>query len=336
RSCSSLSERLNRELTTRKLPLFYDYLHPQPSHLLNATLTDLFPNQQPFVLKSRTLPSIETPLHMAPGHHLVYFPPQVTLSQLLPDGTDILHSPGDPFNRRLWAGGKVRFPTLSGPLLDGCRAVCLETIRDVTVKGLKGEEKIVVSIERRVGVVKERDEEEEHDIKERIWTENEEENGQASVIETRNLIFMREKTQEQLENDKKYFGEISRIIKPPSDAQFRYRIRPNKSLLFRFSALTFNAHLIHLDEIYTQHMEGYRKLLVHGPLTLMLLLTAMQGHLQPRHFIKGIEYRNLAPLYVDEELIVCGKPKTGRRIDAWDVWIEGPEGGLAVRGSVQT
>lgn len=71
----------------------------------------------------------------------------------------------------------------------------------------------MVSIERRVGVVKERDEEEEHDIKGRIWTENEEENGQASVIETRNLIFMREKTQEQLENDKKYFGENSRIIK---------------------------------------------------------------------------------------------------------------------------
>lgn len=83
-------------------------------------------------------------------------------------------------------------------------------------------------------------------------------------------------------------------------------------------------------------MEGYRNLLVHGPLTLMLLLTAMQGHLQPRHFIKDIEYRNLAPLYVDEELTVCGKPKTGRRTGAWDVWIEGPEGGLAVRGSVRT
>lgn len=143
---------------------------------------------------------------------MVYFPPQVTLSQLLSDGTDVLHSPGDPFNRRLWAGGKVRFPILSGPLLDGSRAVCLETIRDVTVNGLKGEEKIVVSIERRVGVLKERDEE-EHDIRRRIWTENEEENGQASVIETRNLIFMREKTQEQLENDKKNFGENNRIIK---------------------------------------------------------------------------------------------------------------------------
>ena len=148
---------------------------------------------------------------MAPGHHLVYFPPQVTLSQLLPDGTDILHSPGDPFNRRLWAGGKVRFPTLDGPLLDGSRAVCLETIRDVTVKGPKGEEKIVVSIERRVGVVEEQ--EEEHEIREKIWTENEEENGQASIIETRNLIFMREKTQEQLENDKKNFEENNRNIK---------------------------------------------------------------------------------------------------------------------------
>lgn len=293
---------------------------------------------------------------MAPGHHLVYFPPQVTLSQVLPDGTDILHSPGAPFNRRLWAGGKVRFPTLSGPLLDGSRAVCLETIRGVTVKGLEGEEKIVVSIERRMGVVKER--EEEHKIRERIWTENEEENGQASVIETRNLIFMREKTQEQLEKEKKNFEENKRNIKcalrfdscygnrmiltllllskAPSDAEFCQKIRPNKSLLFRFSALTFNAHLIHLDKTYTQQIEGYRNLLVHGPLTLTLLLTAMQGHLQSRHFIKDIEYRNLAPLYVDEELTVCGKPKIGRRTGAWDVWIEGSQGGLAVRGTVQT
>lgn len=208
RSCSSLSERLNRELTTRKLPLFYDYLHPQPSHLLNVTLFDLFPKQGRFVQESKILPSIET---MAPGHHLVYFPPQVTLTQLLPDGTDVLHSPGDPFNRRLWAGGRVRFPTPCGPLLDGSRAVCLETIRGVTVKGLEGEEKIVVKIERRIGVVKEG--EEEPDIRERLWKENEEEDGQASVIEVRNLIFMREKTQEQLENDKKYFGTNIKNIK---------------------------------------------------------------------------------------------------------------------------
>lgn len=128
-------------------------------------------------------------------------------------------------------------------------------------------------------------------------------------------------------------------FKAPSGAEFRHSIKPTKSLLFRFSALTFNAHLIHLDKSYTQQMEGYRNLLVHGPLTLTLLLTALQNHLaQSGLVIEDIEYRNLAPLYVDEELAVCGKQKTGRNVNenTWDVWIEGPEGGLAVRGTVKT
>lgn len=214
RSYSSLSGRLNQELTSRQLPLAYDYLHPQPSHLLNVTLNDLFSKeQQSAFLKngSTALPSIDSSLCMPPGHHLVYFPPQVTLSQLLPDGTDILHTPGEPFNRRLWAGGKVRFPDRAGPLLDGRRAVCLETIRDVVVKGLEGEEKIIVSIERRVGVVKEG--EDDQSVRGRIWKENEEDPGAASVIETRNLIFMREKTQEQLDHDRGSFGSNSKNVK---------------------------------------------------------------------------------------------------------------------------
>lgn len=221
RSYASLSECLNRELTARRLPLTYDYLRPQPSHLLNVTLTDLFPNQEsPW--HSTTLPSINSPRHLAPGHHLVYFPPQVTLSQLLPDGTDVLHSPGEPFNRRLWAGGKVRFLSPSDPLLNGSRAVCLETIRDVTVKGIEGKEKIFVRIERRIGVVGES--EEEHNIKERIWEADEEDPGQASVIETRNLVFMREKSSEQLNKDKGNFGNNTRNVK---------RAHPRSVFVFR-------------------------------------------------------------------------------------------------------
>lgn len=211
RSYASLPERLNRELTARRLPLTYDYLHPQPSHLLNVTLTDLFSNQESSRQDSTTLPSINSPPHLAPGHHLVYFPPQVTLSQLLPDGTDLLHSPGEPFNRRLWAGGKVRFLSPSNPLLNGSRAVCLETIRDVTVKGIEGEEKIFVRIERRVGVVGES--EAEHNIRERIWKADEEDPGQASVIETRNLVFMREKSPEQLNQDKENYRTNTRNVK---------------------------------------------------------------------------------------------------------------------------
>ena len=49
--------------------------------------------------------------------------------------------------------------------------------------------------------------------------------------------------------------------------------------------------------------------------------------------IETIEYRNLAPLYAEEEMRVCGRKQEG---DAWDVWIEGKDGGYAVKGRVTT
>lgn len=210
RAHSSLAERLQQELTTRKLPLMYDYLHPQPSHLLNLTLCDILtPSSNASEVKT-DLPSITNPSPLPIGHHLIYFPPQVTLSQLLPDGTDVLHTPGDPFNRRLWAGGKLRFPA-GAPLLDGSRAVCIESMRNVTVKGREGEEKVIVTIERRIGTVPER--ESEAQTWSRLWTENEADAGESSVIENRDLIFMRCKTAEQIQSDKEQFGKPTRIVK---------------------------------------------------------------------------------------------------------------------------
>ena len=42
-------------------------------------------------------------------------------------------------------------------------------------------------------------------------------------------------------------------------------------LLFRFSAVTANAHRIHYDHPYATGVEGYPDLVVHGPLTAVLL-----------------------------------------------------------------
>lgn len=122
----------------------------------------------------------------------------------------------------------------------------------------------------------------------------------------------------------------------PQDPEFSLPITPTKALLFRFSALTFNAHSIHLDQSYTRNIEGYRNLLVHGPLTLALMLTALQNHLVKRMLVvQEIQYKNLLPLFVDEKMRICGKPQQGNG-ENWDVWIENKDGGLAVRGTVQT
>jgi hydroxyacyl-ACP dehydratase HTD2-like protein with hotdog domain len=70
-------------------------------------------------------------------------------------------------------------------------------------------------------------------------------------------------------------------------------------------------------------------------LTLTLLLSVLQQQLSRLNLrISDIEYKNLAPLFVEQEMVICGKPKND--IGAWDVWIEGPDGGLAVRGTAHT
>lgn len=213
-SSSPVSE-LENTLTRRRLPIIYDYLTPQPSHLLNLSLaSSLSESHSPASTTSEaqcTLPSILKPSHMPIGHHLVYFPPQIPSSQLLPDGTDELHSPGDPFNRRMWAGGSVRFFDQGGPLLNGQRAVCVEGIRDAKIKGREGEEKIFVGIERRIATIDERENDKE--VRSRVWTQSEDEQGDSLVIERRNLVFMRDRTPDEINAARAAKNEPRRAVK---------------------------------------------------------------------------------------------------------------------------
>jgi hypothetical protein len=79
---------------------------------------------------------------------------------------------------------------------------------------------------------------------------------------------------------------------------------------------------------------------VHGPLSLTLMLQAISGHLEAetkgQHVLESIEYRNFAPLYCDEEMRICGVKKGTGDGHVYDVWIEGPTGGMAVKGTVRT
>lgn len=56
----------------------------------------------------------------------------------------------------------------------------------------------------------------------------------------------------------------------------------------------------------------------------------------PATMVDRIDYRNLAPLFVDQPLTVCGKKKgKGRAAGTWDIWIEN-EYGLAVKADIRT
>jgi hydroxyacyl-ACP dehydratase HTD2-like protein with hotdog domain len=78
-------------------------------------------------------------------------------------------------------------------------------------------------------------------------------------------------------------------------------------------------------------VEGYRNLLVHGPLTVVLILSALRARLQKGEMVLKLDYRNLAPLYAEEEMMVCVR-RDPEKAQNFDVWIEGKEGGYAVKG----
>ena len=62
---------------------------------------------------------------------------------------------------------------------------------------------------------------------------------------------------------------------PPAPDEWAIDISP--TLLFRFSALTYNAHRIHYDRDYARQAEGYSGLLTHGPLQALAMTEAARG-----------------------------------------------------------
>ncbi len=78
-------------------------------------------------------------------------------------------------------------------------------------------------------------------------------------------------------------------------------VQPGEPLLFRFSALTFNSHRIHYDLPYATEVEGYRGLVVHGPLTATLLLDLARRELGDNALSK-FTFRGLSPAICGEAL----------------------------------
>ena len=98
------------------------------------------------------------------------------------------------------------------------------------------------------------------------------------------------------------------------DAPYTFTYRPTPPLLFRFSALTFNGHRIHYDRDWTRDIEGHPNLVVHGPLTA-LMLVELAEHVAAREGrqLERFEYRATSPMYVDEAIrLACGAVKEGR------------------------
>jgi 3-methylfumaryl-CoA hydratase len=89
---------------------------------------------------------------------------------------------------------------------------------------------------------------------------------------------------------------------PEPAAGPRLRTVPNEVRLFRFSALTGNAHRIHYDRPYAETVERLPGLLVHGPL-LALLLLELPRREAPSRTVRAFEFRLRRPVTSGTEVV---------------------------------
>ncbi|PWN96035.1 hypothetical protein FA09DRAFT_362346 [Tilletiopsis washingtonensis] len=207
-------------------------------------LSDMVPPHAPLVD-----PAEGTPL--LPGEHLCFFLPRARSADLGADGSDRTFNPPAPFVRRMWAGGSMTW-SRENPLLVGEKAYEHTWVEDVQVKRTaKGDEMLVVWVRKELG----------------------NERG-PSIEDRRSWLFQR-----PLQDGG---GALPRPVQSQhgepaqSDklglAAGATAVQQTPATLFRYSALTYNAHAIHLDAQWAREREGHPTTVVHGPMTLALLL----------------------------------------------------------------
>ncbi len=227
-------------------------------------------------------PTIAAGTELPPFFHQLYFwdaaPPALLGRDGHPKVGGVVPDMGLP--RRMWAGGRLSF---SQPLIAGVAAAKHTVCESQTRKqGRSGP----------LGIVTMRHE---------IW-----QNDVLCLTEWQDLVYRQDPSAKAVDP-----------IPPQSrtDAETADTATFTSTLLFRYSALTFNGHRIHYDLDYARDVEGYAGLVVHGPLLAQLLMLKAQAELGP---LKSFSFRATAPLLHFEAARLCRK---GR-----DLWVQGPDG----------
>ncbi|KAL2418912.1 hypothetical protein ABEF91_006745 [Exophiala dermatitidis] len=282
-------------------------------------------------LLSKTLEETE-PLAGTPvpaGYHLIYFTPAQLEGILGQDGTDASFNPEPPFTRRMWAGGSCHWPGADPG--DGEQA--LLRVGDITTEVTRvlscepkvikktGESMLLVGVEKEFRNSKD----------------------ELCVLDRRNWVF-----RTALDPSK----PAPVVPKPPelSPAELEEAAKGkivreyNRSevTLFRFSALTFNAHRIHYDKPWATEVEGHRGVVVHGPMNLIAMLdlwrdeTVDQGVGTARNDIvypQKINYRATSPVYAGEPYRVMMNADAVDAKEA-DIVVVSNDGTTCMKGTV--
>ena len=174
--------------------------------------------------------------------------------------------PADNRNR-MWAGGRVEFIE---PLIVGGEAHRLSTITHIEEKLGRSGALLFVTVR--------------HDYSQ---------DGRLCVREEQDIVYREPNPPKTGSGQGCEAGQWSETIAPTS------------TLLFRYSAVTFNGHRIHYDQPYVTHSEGYPDLVVHGPLIATLSLRAFR-RAHPDKRVRHFAYRGLRPLSLPAPFQVSG------------------------------
>lgn len=206
--------------------------------------------------------------------HWYAFPPTNSMEELAEDGHPRVGDfmPPVRLNRRMWAGGNIEF---LAPLHVGEPMKRRTTIADVKEKSGAAGDIVVVSLDHEI-----------HGT-----------NGLA-VLERQDIVYLQ--IPDAYTPPKK--------LAAPSAPDIQKSTEISTPLMFRYSSITFNAHRIHYDLPYTQEVEHYPDLLVHGPLQAQLLMNmATQERGAPP---KMFAYRGVHPLFAGDALSLRVVKKT--------------------------
>ncbi|MGH6881419.1 FAS1-like dehydratase domain-containing protein [Hypericibacter sp.] len=231
------------------------------------------------------------------GFHWCLSPRIAGMAELGPDGHPAKSRdlPPVPQPRRMWAGGSIE---TFAPLRVGDQVRLVSTITDVAFKQGRTGSLCFVTLS--------------HDY----LTER------GLAIRDRQDIVYREAAKiPPVESAGDKSG-------PARAAARSWPIETSPTLLFRYSAITFNGHRIHYDQPYATGVEGYSDLVVHGPLqaTLLFNRAAIEGGRVPKRF----DYRGLAPAIVGQPLSVC----IGGSGEENLFWTQGPSGRVHMEAKV--
>lgn len=219
--------------------------------------------------------AVESGAELPPfAHHAFFWAPK-TEDALGIDGHPKLGGlvPDMGLPLRMWAGGRLRW---HAPFRAGVNAERFSRVTAVTQKEGRSGKLAFVTIR--------------HEIRQR---------SQPVLTEDQDIVYREAGAIK---------GEAPVAAETPDE---RRALKPSIITLFRYSALTFNAHRIHYDQTYCE-AEGYPGLVVHGPL-MAASLALMAAERKP---LEKFEFRATAPLFIGDVAWLC---RLGNQY-----WVEGP------------